>query len=134
MQTDINSIYAWSQDNNLKLNVDKCSVMSYAPRDPVLKEYSLGGKPFECVQSVRDLELRFNSELKFNYRIIATCKSTVKSLGLIKRQSKLFDQRDIICNLYNAFVRSKLETCCAVWNPHNELYITMLERIQNQFL
>lgn len=134
LQTDIDNVSAWSQDNSLELNVTKCSVLTYSRRDPTLYTYRLGDAPLNRVQSVRDLGVTFDTQLKFNDHVVAICKSARKSLGFIKRQSKFFDQREVICNLYNAFVRSRLESNSAVWNPHSNVYVTMVERVQKSFV
>jgi hypothetical protein len=34
---------------------------------------------------------------------------------------------------YDAFVRSKLEYCSVFWMPYNQVYISLLEKIQRKF-
>lgn len=40
-------------------------MVTHSHSDPVLHEYNVGDIPFDRVQSVRDLGVRFNSKLKF---------------------------------------------------------------------
>lgn len=35
--------------------------------------------------------------------------------------------------LYNAYVRSRLEYCCTVWNPQYAKYVDKIERVQKKF-
>lgn len=50
------------------------------------------------------------------------------------RVSKPFSDAACIKLLYFSYVRSILEYCCTVWNPHYTTYISDLERIQHKFV
>ena len=54
--------------------------------------------------------------------------------GFIVRNCKGFTNIIALKTLYFSYVRSKLEYCCNIWNPHYNLHITHIENIQRKFL
>ncbi|KAL1446175.1 hypothetical protein WDU94_003691 [Cyamophila willieti] len=55
-------------------------------------------------------------------------------LGFVIRNTQEFKNIDTIKTLYNAYVRSLLETNSSVWSPQYECHIRSLEQIQHKFL
>lgn len=135
LQEDISSICAWSKRNKLSLNEKKCSVMSYTRAyQPLRYNYMLENTPLQPASSVRDLGTCFDSQLTFNDHILNTCVAARKCLGFVIRQSKNFNSKIALSILYNAYVRSRLETNAIIWSPHEQQYILILERIQKSFI
>lgn len=135
-QSDIDSVHVWAQKNSLTLNEDKCSVMSYTrAREPITHlKYTLNAKSLKYVNEVKDLGTWFDARLTFNPHIAKLCNEARKCLGFVIRQAKLFTNQHAISVLYNAYVRSKLETNSAIWNPHEHQYTLQLEKVQKSFV
>ncbi|KAI5644437.1 hypothetical protein NE865_00240 [Phthorimaea operculella] len=50
------------------------------------------------------------------------------------RNSKDFQNPNVVKLLYTSLVRSKLESASVVWSPHEDTYILLLEKVQKAFL
>ncbi|CAK1542605.1 unnamed protein product [Leptosia nina] len=96
-------------------------------------EYKLAGAPLERVQSVRDLGVTVDARYTFRDHIVSVCKKAYKRLGFVLRRASAFTSTRAITVLYNALVRSQLESNAVLWAPHEVKYSSMLERIQNKF-
>lgn len=49
------------------------------------------------------------------------------------RITKEFTNFKCINLLYNALIRSQLEYCSVVWNPHHKIHINTIERVQKKY-
>ncbi|KAF9823335.1 hypothetical protein SFRURICE_012754, partial [Spodoptera frugiperda] len=56
------------------------------------------------------------------------------SVGFVLRNCRDFRTAHAIKVIFNALVRSKLETSSCVWNPHETTYALVLEKVQKAFL
>ncbi|KAG7297157.1 hypothetical protein JYU34_020130 [Plutella xylostella] len=135
LQQDIDRVVAWGCDNKLEFNGSKCVQMTFSrAREPLRHQYTLGGGALARVSSVRDLGVKFTSTLSFSDHIVNICKGAFKTLGFVLRSCQGFTDIRTVKALYNALVRSKLESNAVIWAPHEIKYNLMLERIQNKFL
>ncbi|XP_045767785.1 uncharacterized protein LOC123869093 [Maniola jurtina] len=94
----------------------------------------MDGTPMLRVSEVKDLGVRLNAELSFRDHIIQCCKKAYRNLGFLLRTVGGFTNIRAITALYNALVRSQLESNAVVWAPHEAKYSLMLERVQNKFV
>lgn len=84
--------------------------------------------------TVRDLGIQMKHDLTFAEHITKICKKAYRNLGFVLRQTKDIYSILAVKSLYNALVRSQLESCSMIWNPHETKYVLMTEKIQNKFL
>lgn len=70
------------------------------------------------------LDLHFENILIKSFRL----------LGFITRVSKSFKHKDTYIYLYNTLVRSQLEYATSIWNPHYNIYVDKIERVQKRFV
>lgn len=134
LQRDINAVSDWSRNNRLPFNETKCKIITFAvKRNPNIIDYKLFDAPMERVSDIRDLGLILDSKLNFHKHVNVICKAASKMLGFVIRTSADFDDIRVAKILYNAFVRSKLEYGAVAWNPYQEKYSLMIERIQRKF-
>lgn len=137
LQEDLDELCEWCKRNHMTLNADKCNHIRFSRKkinnckDVV---YKIGDKPLKQAQDIRDLGIILDSNLRFDKHIDKITSKAFKTLGFILRNTKEFKQSQTIILLYNALVRSCLEYCCVVWNPHYKKYIERIERIQKKFL
>ncbi|KAF9803991.1 hypothetical protein SFRURICE_019187 [Spodoptera frugiperda] len=61
--------------------------------------------------------------------MVAVARDSFRRLGFVLRNARDFHSQHVIKLLYNTFVRSKLESSAAVWNPHESTYELLLEKI-----
>ncbi|KAF9809765.1 hypothetical protein SFRURICE_000246 [Spodoptera frugiperda] len=127
-------VIEWSHEFKLYFNVAKCSVLSYTrASSPRHHQYNVEGEPLQRVTEVKDLGIRFVSELHFRKHIMDVCKRAYRNLGFILRQANQFTNIAAVKALYEALVKSHLEYNAGVWSPHENKYKLMIERIQNKF-
>ncbi|CAK1584172.1 unnamed protein product [Parnassius mnemosyne] len=134
LQRDIDRVVQWSAINKLYFNTSKCEVISYGRRQaPLQYRYEVDGTVMPRVSFVHDLGVQIVAELTFRRHIEDTCGKAFRNLGFILRNCRDYLSTAIIKVLYNALVRSRLETSAIIWNPHEDKYINMVEKIQNKF-
>ena len=86
---------------------------------------------YECVDSMSDLGVVFQSDLRFYLHIN---NINTKSLRLlIKRNSKYITDTKTIACLYNSLVRSVLEYCSIIWAHIMHTTIAALREYKTNF-
>lgn len=135
LQEDINNVLAWSESNKLSFNINKCVVVTFTKAKTPLREgYSLGDVKIPRAGTVKDLGVLLNEDLTFGLHIRKICAQSFRTLGFVMRQARLLDSIPAIKVLYNAFVRSKMECNAVIWNPYEDKYIVMVEKLQRKYL
>lgn len=135
LQSDINSVYKWSEDNKMEFNKSKCYVMSFGRmRRPVNFLYKLNGDTITRTDSMKDLGVIFDCKLTFHDHIISTAKESLRRLGFVLRNCRDYHNPHVIKLVFGALVRSKLESSACVWNPFEKQYTLVLEKVQKAFL
>uniref|UniRef100_A0A1Y1N254 Reverse transcriptase domain-containing protein n=2 Tax=Photinus pyralis TaxID=7054 RepID=A0A1Y1N254_PHOPY len=134
IQEDINSVIKWCIKNKLKLNINKCKVLTFTrSKNPLLFDYKMNGKVLLRVTSVKDLGVFFNTNLNFNLHIEYLTNECYKLLGFVIRNTLNFTNIQTMITLYNAFIRSKLEYAACIWSPQTLKYSDMIEKVQKKF-
>ena len=136
LQNDINTITAWCDANKLQLNKSKCNVISFTRRREITYQYfnyNINGHTLNRVQTIKDLGVTFDSKLTFENHIKNITTKAYKMLGFISRSLNHFKQPYTYKLLYLTYVRSNLEYCTPVWNPHYDVHIAAIEKVQRRF-
>lgn len=135
LQNDLDTINNWCNENCLSLNPDKCSVMSISRKRIISTfNYALDDAALHRVDSVMDLGVTFDCELRFDIHVFKACATANKTLGFLLRTVGGFAERDVLIILFSALVRSRLDYASVVWDPLYNIYSTSLESIQRRFL
>lgn len=133
LQSDISAAAEWSVANRLPFNTAKCKVITFSrKRSPILTVYSLGDACLERVDEISDLGLNLDSKLNFHKHVSNICKKASKTLGFVMRASKQFHV-GVAMALYSAYVRSRLEYGAVIWDPYENKYSLLVERVQRKF-
>jgi hypothetical protein len=136
MQSDLNSIYRWTEENNMALNDDKFECLRYGPNVDMKNTTSYKsntGTQIKVKEHVKDLGIIMSSDYTFKEHISQTV-STAKSLaGWVLRT---FSTREPIAmmTLWKTMILPKLDYCCTLWNPMQKSQIQAIELVQRQFL
>ena len=85
------------------------------------------------MSSKKDLGVTFNKKHNFSDHFSEITKKSYQMIGFIFRSTQHFKRPESLIKLYNTYVRSRLEYCCSVWNPHYDKYKEQLEKIQRKF-
>lgn len=136
LQDDLNTIHCWCIANNLQLNIGKCCIMSLTRKLHINMEYfnyNIRGISLNRVGYMKDLGVIFDSKLSFEPHINYITKRAYAILGFIMRSLNRFHKLQTYKILYFTYVRSILEYCSSVWNPHYAIHINNIERVQKRF-
>ena len=136
LQGDLDGLVRWCSDNGMDLNVEKCLHIRFSRNLHVTNAvtYQLSGRSLARVDEVRDLGVTLDSKLQMSKHIDHIVTHSFKMLGFIRRNTHCFRYSSTIVTLYNSLVRSSLEYCSPVWNPHYSIYINRIESVQKRFL
>ncbi len=131
LQHALNQLIQWSNKSQIGVQPNKCFVLHVGHNNPRY-DYSLGDVPLKKVEHARDLGVTMSADLKFNKHIEAICRSANVTANLILRTFKC-KRPSFMMQLFNTFVRSKIEYASPIWNPQQIGLINRLESIQRRF-
>lgn len=135
LQEDLNRLIQWCNHNQMTLNPKKCFSIRFTRKQRyVQSQYFIETEKLAVVRAIRDLGVVLDSELRFTSHIDNIITTATKTLGFVLRNSKEFRQPSTTIKLYSSLVRSKLEYCSQIWNPHYKTHSDRIERIQKQLL
>jgi len=121
LQRSCDRLFQWSNQWLLRLNVDKCKVLSIGLMNTSEFTYYLGEVndqiELERTSSMKDLCVVIDCKLKFEDHIKQKINKAYSMLGILRRNFKEMGV-DSFNSLYKVFVRSHLQYAESVWNPH----------------
>lgn len=131
----LRNIENWCKLNRLPLNPSKCKVMSFTlRRQAIISQYAISDALLERTSLFTDLGVTFDPQLSFVQHVQTISSDANKKYGFIARIGKVFTDNATLKILFNAYVRSRLEYACLVWNPAYQVHIVQLENVQRRFL
>lgn len=136
LQNDLNNLALWCTLNTISLNTSKCCKIRFTRKkiESPTTTYYINNEPLYETDHVRDLGVVLDNKLRFNLHIDHIVKKGFKALGFVLRNCRDFKKPATKIKIYTALVRSGLEYCSVVWNPHYDIYKKRLESIQKRFL
>ena len=114
----------------LWLNVAQCNCVSFGKR-PRKSYYTISDETLHKSDTVKNLGIIFDTQLKFVDHINNKINKAYQILGIIKRNFIYLTPRSFLI-LYKFLVRSHLEYGVSVWSPHHEYIIEKLEIVQKR--
>ena len=127
---DLEALQNWSVTNNMKFNVNKCSVMHCGRLNRNI-DYKLYGQKLRVTESEKDLGVIVNSDMKFKDQVASAAKKANKTLGMIKRNFE-YVNKDAFEVLYGTLVRPQLEYAVHLWSPYQIGLREKLEQLQRR--
>ena len=130
LQQDLDKIYQWAADNNMRLNPKKCKVMSicYFQEKPVFPVFTINGVELDSVLSHKVLGLTLQSDLRCNVHIESVESKACKRLYILRvLRCSGIDVTDLI-TVYVTLIRSLLEYGCLVW--HSSLPACLSDKLK----
>ena len=131
IQCDLDNLVKWSDEWQMKFNVDKCKVMHIGSRNHQHR-YTMNGKILDEVEKEKDLGVVISRDLKASNQCTQAYLKASKMLGMLNRTIS-YKSQDIMVKLYKSIVRPHLEYCSPAWAPHYQKDKDLLERIQHRF-
>lgn len=135
LQTDLNNILSWCNNNNMRLNLTKCHTITFLKgRSPLIFNYALNGTTLERVYQITDLGVIFDSQLTFVSHLDVIINRSLRLCGFIRRVCADFTDMLAIITLFNSLVRSILEYCSVIWSPYYAFHISRIENVQRKMI
>ena len=132
------NVYDWSNEWCMKLNIDKCKVLTIIKNKNKAQNLEYGFRTdlhgfvaLDHVDSIKDLGVIVDCNLNFSDHIYEKIKKAYQMIGIIKRNFKNIDKNTFIL-LYTSLIRSHLEYANSVWNPYKSGFIADLEKVQKR--
>ena len=135
LKRDLNNVYEWCSENNMKFNSDKFELIVFTPKRNTeqAKHYlAPSGNQIEEKENLRDLGIQLSSNLKFNNHIETTITKAQKMSFWILRTFKSREKVPLM-TLFKQMVLGTLEYCCPLRSQIDTLSIEKLEKVQQTF-
>lgn len=135
LQNDLDKFVSWCHANKLKLNIDKCSSMTYTRKTKQIIKYSytLDNVVIPTVSEIKDLGVYMDPALSFINHVQYICQQALKMVGFIIRNTKGFKSVECLLKLYNAYVLSRFDYCSIIWCPFYYVHVAAIEKVQRKF-
>lgn len=132
LHTDLNKISSWCDRWLMSLNISKCKHICFTrKRQPIGTQYCLNGSPLSETSEAKYLGVTFSADLTWNRHVQSITLKAGRVLNFIKRNFK-HAPIDVKRTLYLSNVRPILEYASVVWDPHTQILVNSLERIQKR--
>ena len=127
LQQDLKNLEKWASTWGMRFNATKCYILSIKNKSSF--HYQLNNVILKQVPNNPYLGILFSEDLKWTDHITKLTKKANSTLGFLRRNLKYSPTR---CKrtAYLSLVRSILEYGAALWDPHLQKDIDMLERVQ----
>lgn len=130
LQHDLRLVESWAKQWRMKLNEDKCTVLSIG-MNCTHKTYTLNELSLRHVEQQEDLGITVTGNLKWYVHI---SKITKKANSLLYFIQRAFQDRsiDLILKIYKSYIRPKIEYGQIIWSPYFQKDIDLIEKIQRK--
>ena len=131
LQADLAGLMEWSEEWQMKLNVNKCRVMHYEFNNPSYA-YFMNDEVLIDTEEERHLGVTIHKSLKPSCHIAHCVKRANQMLGMIRRYFQYKDRKTMLL-LYKSMVRPHLEYAVQAGCPNKISDIKLLEGVQRRF-
>ena len=134
MQEDLESIYKWAKNNKMEFNVNKFEQIIHGNIQNVeIEPYrSPTGEEITIKDTVKDLGILSSNNLMFKEHMNKTINSSKVVMGMLLRTFSTREKEPML-QMFNTYIKSRMEYCCIVWSPWQQTCIYELEKIQKNF-
>lgn len=136
LQTDLNSVYRWTDLNNMELNADKFECLRYGPNKDLQGNTSYlsnTGKSIQEKDHVKDLGVTMGRDGTFSIHIMNAVTEAERQCSWVLRTFATRQKLPML-TLWKSLVQSKLEYCSQLWCPLAKGDIQTIEMTQRSFL
>ena len=134
LQDSLNKFLCWCDSNDLALNPNKCSSISFKKsRAKIQYVYSINGVSLSVVECIKDLGVLMDNELSFKEHYNCMIAKAFQMLGFIFRIGNEMSVNTLRV-LYCSLVRPCLEYASTVWSPYYNNGAIDIEKVQHKFV
>ena len=137
LQSDMDSLFAWSQEWQMLFNADKCKVIHFGQNNSrfsyTMGGYAPAGTVMESSVQEKDVGVVVHESLKPSAQ---AAKAAAKANQVLGQMARAVTLRDKITwpRLYTTYVRPHLEYAVQSWNPWTQADKEVLEKVQERAL
>ncbi len=119
MQSAVDELLLWSQNNDCKLNPRKTKEMitSFSRTDPDVENLVIDGTVVDRVDTAKLLGVNLSSTLKWNAHIDSITSRASQRLFFLTVLRRCNAPNDQLKKVYLTHIRSLLEYACQCWHP-----------------
>ncbi|CAH8546386.1 unnamed protein product [Dicrocoelium dendriticum] len=129
LQEDLDKVYAWSVQNQLPFNTEKCRVLHLRHQSAFF--YKLGDHVLHTTAEEKDLGVLIQSDLGCSAQAKKASNASIRNLGLLRRTFGRFDP-SVFHQLLGAYIRPHVEYAIQVWQPWLRKDLSDLEKPQRR--
>lgn len=134
LQQSIDALRDWCNQNDLHLNLEKCSVLAlHRSRTIPQPTYFYGDHQFSTCTEQRDLGIIIDSKFNYKNHVDMIVAKALSALGFVKRFCHDIEDQTTLKVLFSAFVQSKLDYCSTVWLTIPSTRANYIEAVLNKF-
>jgi hypothetical protein len=128
---DVENIFKWFDENQLKVAAEKCNVLHLGRRNPS-RNVVVNNTDIAATDTIRDLGLIVSRDLKQSSHCEALASKAFRVSNLIFRTFKSRN-RDFLVGMLKVYVLSLFNHCSVLYNPHLLQDIRLLESVQRRY-
>jgi len=135
LQTDLDSLDTWSEQNSMLLNPKKCKAMHFCFMriPPAMPPLTLGGQTLGIVTQAKLLGLHILSDLRWSDQVDVMVSKGSRRLYLLSRLRRAGLTCADLITVYCGYIRPTLEYAAPCWNAGlTKSQSNSLERIQKR--
>ena len=139
LQNDLNTVYQWTENNNMQLHGDKFEHLHYSgktvrDRQPAHSYTSSSGLVIEEKFHVeKDLGVIMSNSASFEKQVTQVIADANSQAAWVLRTFSTRDATPML-TLFKSLVQCKLDYCSQLWAPSSKGEINKLEMVQRNFL
>ena len=131
LQEDLHAVVRWATNNNMELNESKFQLLQHGKNQDLQEPYKLStGLVISSDDVVKDLGVFIDKDLW--QHITKKTAEAARKAGWVLRTFSIRDKSTMLL-LFKTYVRSIVEYCCALWSPHLQCDVILIESIQRSF-
>jgi hypothetical protein len=131
VQREIDTVVKWSDEHNMPLSTDKCSVLHCGPHQP-LNNYFIKSHQMASVDQLKDLGVTRSSSGYYVGHCEAVVSKASRAAGAIRRAFQLRSPK-LLWPAFQSYVIPILMYASAAWNPYLAKDCNALEAVQRRF-
>ena len=117
----------------MELNESKFQLLQHGKNQELQKPYKLStGLVINSDEVVKDLGVFIDKDLRWRKHITKKTAEAARKAGWVLRTFSIRDKSTMLL-LFKTYVRSIVEYCCALWSPHLQCDVILIESIQRSF-
>ena len=135
IDSDVQDLDDWANDNYLKLNPSKCKVMQvcFKKHPPSVPDLAIDGKELELVTETKNLGVTVQSNLQWDTHINLIVSKSSRRLYMLSRLKRFGVPVEDLVSVYVGYVRPTVEYASPVWHSSiGKKQTQQIERIQKR--